>query len=172
MTTFIAKLVERILCVLLAVLFCQFPSYLDQYTNRLSGHIGELSLVIQQIEQLARNGNKSVEQYIKKFSNSSDVDFKSQGALLQNILDRKTLLQQMYTKLISAPVWKKPLIFVTSLDPSIAMQSVSFFKPSLVISFESAVYAFLGILAGIGLFKLIALVISALWRPQKLSNVS
>lgn len=172
MAKIIGKLLERVLCVILAALFCQFPSYLNQYTTRLSGHIGELSLIYRQIEELANSNNKSVEQYVKKFSKSTDDDFKSQSVLLQNIIDRKSMLQQTYANLISASIWKKPFIFATTLDSSIAMQTINLFKPGLVLSLESAVYAFLGILTATALFKLVCTILSGLFRSRNQSSLT
>jgi hypothetical protein len=57
----------------------QIPEFIQQYTQRLAGHVNELYRLLNQMRQVASYSNKTLDQYIQKFITSSDPDFARQG---------------------------------------------------------------------------------------------
>ena len=51
----ISKILDRVVCVVSALLFTQIPIYINQYLNVLSGRLGEAKTVYSEMEQAARN---------------------------------------------------------------------------------------------------------------------
>lgn len=138
-------IVGKAIAVASALVFCQVPQFIQQYTNRLAGHVGELKYQIELLHKAAALSGKSLDQYMNRFLSSSDIDFSQQGFFMQNMVDRYQSLQTSLQSLQEASIGAKPFVFLFHVNYEIAKNALHDFKPGLAFTVESAVYALVGI---------------------------
>jgi len=139
------ELILKGLYVFAALLFLQIPTFIQQYTHELSGHVAELTLQISAIEKAAQSGGKTTAEYIHKFAANSDQDFSSQGLLMQNMLARFKKLSYSLSSLSAASPLMKPWVFANQVDLQIMQNTASKFQVGITLSFEGLLYAFSGL---------------------------
>lgn len=137
-------IVDRFFAVAGAFIGSQIPVYMQQYTQRLSGHLAELSHWIQEMTKVAALSEKSLEQYIEKFIQSSDPDFSRQGELMQAVVQRWEDFSQTLHHLAEAPVYSKAFVFFSEIKYEIARHTVYQFQPGISLTLEGMAYALAG----------------------------
>lgn len=169
---FFYHLLDRFFVVFGAFIGSQIPEFFQQYTQRLAGHVAELSYQVDGLKKIASISGKTLDQYIHKFMINSDPDFVRQGEFMDGILIRWQELNQALFKLTQASIWEHPFVFLKEMDYSIARSTYQSFQPGLNLSTEGFLYACLGILAGYGFYHLIVkgLVAGWNWIQFKLNN--
>ncbi|QLH35042.1 MAG: DUF2937 family protein [Parachlamydiaceae bacterium] len=150
--SWIGGLIDRIFAVAGALILSQFPLFMQQYQQQLTGHISELQLQINSMRNAALLTGKSLKQYILKFLQSEDLDFKHQGEILNNMLQRYDHLLQGQQALQEAPFYAKPILFVRYLDLDIARSTWAKFEVGFPLNPEGFFYAILGILLGLAIY--------------------
>lgn len=161
------KIIDRLCIVAGAFLGSQIPQFMQQYTQRLAGHVAELHHLLEQLRKTASNSQKSLDQYVQKFVSSPDADFASQGAFMQGILQRWDELNQALVQLSQSPAWTRPFVFFKELQPDIAQSTFATFQPGINLNLEGLCYAGIGILIGWAFFQLISKCFSAFWSFLK-----
>ena len=153
MKAFFDRTFDRIICVIVAFLFCQFPQLVQQYELRLAGHVAEASRQMLLLENSAKLGGKTLDEYIRKFLSQQDVDFVHQGEVMQNIQDRYLDLTKALTSLESSKVWAKPFLFFYHIHSEIFQETLQTFTFGLSVTLESAIYALIGVIIGALLYR-------------------
>jgi len=161
----VLKIIDRIFAVIGALLFSQLPLYMLYYTQQLQGHVAELKLQVDAMGHAAAQTGKSLHQYVLKFLSSTDADFNSQGHFMQGMIDRFDSLSTGLQALHNASVWERPYVFFKYFNIEIAKSTWSHYKVGVPLSFEGAIYALFGILAGLALFFLLKRLLSAALSP-------
>src|ERR1700679_1329642 len=100
----IGSLLDRLCVVIGAFIGSQIPQFMQQYTQRLAGHVDALQRLLNQLRQMASLSNKTLEQYIQKFKDTSDSDFVHQGEFMQGILSRWEDLHQALDRLTQGSI--------------------------------------------------------------------
>lgn len=150
---------SRILAVVIAVSFAQFPVYYAQYLQTLAGARQEASLRYQELLREAGTLNLGAEDFIIRHEENSDPVFQASGRIHRSTLARFIKLDAAWQTLSAAPLLEKPMSLLRHFDRSIA--SAVRFTPGLPLTLEAACYA----LAGIVLAWLISLAFGALLLP-------
>jgi hypothetical protein len=146
-------LFDRIFSVGGAIVFSQFPQFMQQYTQRLSGHLSELDLQVKLMQNAAEASSLSLNAYIQKFLQSnSEPAFNRQGEIMQQVMDRFQNLSAALKSFQDASLYKRPFVFITHLNGDIAGDTWTTFQPGIPTTLEGLVYAFVGMLAGIIFF--------------------
>lgn len=149
----IKKVIDRVFAAAGAIFFAQFPQFIQQYTQDLSGHVGELSYQVSLLEQSAELSHKNLSALIAKFTNSTDFDYARQGELMQNLIDRFENLKYSLDALNHASIFTKPFTFLRYADSRVFKETVEQFQWGFSFTSETLIYAFLGTLAGYGVFQ-------------------
>ncbi|MDR3625175.1 MAG: DUF2937 family protein [Chlamydiales bacterium] len=139
---------DRLFSLVGALLFMQIPQFMQQYTYLLQGHVSELHIQVKQIEQVAKVSHKSLGEYIQKFVSSNDIDFSSQGVLLQKLVERMQEMTSSLKSLQEASIWAKPFIFFKQIDLGIFNETLAAFRLGVYLSLESLVYMLVGLCFG------------------------
>src|SRR5262249_34981594 len=87
--------------------------------------------------------------------------FHAQGELMQNMIQRWHLLSEGLTSLQKSIFWERPLIFFQYFDREVAVDTYRGFEPSVPLTLEGGLYALVGLLLGMGLFRLFRAVFSS-----------
>ncbi len=148
-------LMDRIFMLLGAVVGSQFPEFMQQYTQRLSGHAAELSQLIAKLTEMASLSNKTLDQYIYKFLSSPDPDFINQGEFMKAVVNRWQELNVSLHSLADATLWNKPYYFFKYMNYPIADTTMHSFKPGINLTVEGLCYAILGMVCAYVLYQLV-----------------
>jgi hypothetical protein len=158
-------LCDRICSVAGAIVFSQFPQFLQQYSQRLSGHMNELSLQVGLMQQAASQLGLSLQEYTEKFlANGTDPVFEKQGRIIQQLTERYQDLTLAYNSLQNASIYKRPFVFIANLKTDIALDTWNSFQPGIPTTLEGLVYAFVGMLFGITCFYTLRQLLKAIFR--------
>jgi hypothetical protein len=152
----IGNLLDRLCVVAGAFIGSQIPEFMQQYTQRLAGHVDELQRLLNQIRQVATYSNKTLEQYIQKFISSSDPDFVHQGEFMQGMLVRCDELYQSLIHLMHSSMWMRPFTFFKELQYDIAHSTFVSFQPGINLSLEGLCYAGMGVGLGWACYQMIS----------------
>jgi Protein of unknown function (DUF2937) len=149
-------ILDRVSAVIGAFIGSQIPEFMQQYTQRLAGHVDELQRLVNQMRQVASYSNKTLEQYIHKFISSTDPDFARQGEFMQGMLSRWEELKQTLVHLTYSSAWIRPYIFLKELQYDIAHSTFVSFHPGINLSMEGIFYAGAGIVIGWTFYRMMS----------------
>lgn len=145
----IAKVLSRIFVIAIILLFSQLPVFVDQYEIRLEGHLAESNRQIEAFRTAAAVGGKSLEQYILKFLDQSDTDFKAQGNLMQEAVERNRFLINACEALNKANPLARPVVFIRYVDNQVLKDAWKSFLPGLSLNVNVVVWASIGCIVGL-----------------------
>lgn len=155
MMAWISRWLDRLLAVAGAFVFSQVPAFMQQYTQRLGGHLAELQRHLQELQRLAAASGKSLPQYIAKFANNPDPDFARQGELMQGLVHRYHQLSDSAQQLAQASPLMRPIVFVQHVQADIAKGTFDSFQAAFAFSLEGLLYACAGMMCGYLVYSLI-----------------
>jgi hypothetical protein len=155
MTKWIKPFFERLFSICLALVFLQAPAFMNQYYLILKGHVQELFIQIMKLTDIAGFHQKTLQEYILKFSQSGDPEFKSQGLFLEQLVERYTNLNQALTSLENASIVEKPIIFLKNMDILLVKETWQNFSFTLSFDLQGFVYLLMGFFIGLAIFHLI-----------------
>lgn len=138
-----------------ALIFSQFPMFLQQYQIRLSGHVEELEQQVKAMRHTAELSGKSLSEYIHKFLHSQDFDFVNQGLFMEGMLNRLRSLQNAFQTIQESSVVTKPIEFIVHFKQDIANSTLNTFVPGFSFSLEEFFYILLGIVAGVCVYRIL-----------------
>jgi hypothetical protein len=164
MLSWISFLIDRIFVVLGALLFSQIPNFFVHYTQRLGGHVSELKLQIDKMQQVALKSGKTLPEFIHKFQSYPDADVSLQGSIMQDMTSRYKDLSTAYTSMLEATPLTKPLAFIQHLQWNIAQLTLQDFTWGFSLTLEGAIYAFLGMFFGYLIFSTFSYTIKNLFH--------
>src|ERR1035437_1722684 len=81
-------LLDRALCVIGTIAFSQIPEFMQQYLQRLGGHLDEARRQLQRFQQTATQSGLSLEQLIGQTSVNSDPAVAKLGEVMTGALSR------------------------------------------------------------------------------------
>ena len=81
-------LLDRVLCVAGAILFSQVPEFMQQYLQRLEGHLDEAKLAVERFKDAARQSGMSLDQLITGASQNPDPAMGRLGGVVRTAVAR------------------------------------------------------------------------------------
>lgn len=148
MLPIVGSLLDRVFVVLGAFAFAQAPHFFQAYIQRLGGHMTELKMQMAVLQLSADKSGKTLDQYIHKFLNHSDTDIVAQGEFMDSIVSRFSDISDTYYLMTHSPPLSLPFNFLQSLHLEIAKMTLQDFSMGLDLTFETTIYAIVGM--GIG----------------------
>ncbi len=147
-------LLDRALCVLGAVIFSQAPEFMQQYLQRLGGHLDEARRQLQQFRLAAEQSGLTLGRFIAQTSTNSDTAVAKLGGVMSDSVTRVDTLQLAQDALQNASLWTRPFVFLRNVDSSLAHATWTIFKPAVPTTVEGLVYALCGMIVFIGIYHL------------------
>jgi hypothetical protein len=147
-------LLDRVLCVAGAVLFSQFPEFMQQYLQRLEGHLDEAKLAVERFKDAARQSGMSLDQLVTGASQNPDPAMGRLGGVVRAAVARVDELGAADAALRGASVWSRPFVFLSHVDWGIARATLSIYRPAVPTTAEGALYACVGIIVMLGVYHL------------------
>ena len=145
-------LIDRLLCVVGAVLCSQLPEFIQQYVQRLGGHLDEARRQLGQFQEIAAKSGLTFEQLMAKSRDASEATVARLGQLMHDSAGRVDALAAAEAAIREASVFSRPFVFLHHIDFSIAQATWGVFKPAVPTTVEGIVYAVFGMLLALALY--------------------
>ncbi len=139
-------LIDRLLCVLGAVLLSQGPEFMQQYLQRLGGHLAEARRQVVSYQDAAAHAGVPLEEFIAQTRANPDVGVSHLGGVMSSSIERVATLQAAHDALLAASPWTRPFIFLRHFDFEIARGTWTIYKPAVPVTLEGLLYALAGML--------------------------
>ena len=148
------RLLDRVLCVLGAVLFAQAPEFMQQYLQRLGGHLDEARRQLLQFQQAAAQSGLSLDRLIDHTTASTDPAVAKLSVVMNDAIARVDTLAAAQAAMQNASFWSRPFVFLRHVDLAIAQATWAIFKPAVPTTVEGLAYALFGMLVLIAIYHL------------------
>jgi len=139
-------LIDRLLCVFGAVLFSQGPEFMQQYLQRLGGHLHEAQRQLSLFRGAASQSGGTLEEFIAQTRNNPNAGVVQLSSVMSDALDRTASLQAAHDAIAHSSLWTKPFVFIRHADPEIARATWSAYLPAVPTTIEGLMYALAGML--------------------------
>lgn len=137
---------DRLLCVVGGALFSQLPEFIQQYLQRLGGHLDEARRQLEQFQNVAAQSHVSLHQFIVQTQGSNEPTVAQLGRVMQATVERVHDLAAAEAAIRGASLFTRPWEFFRHLDFSIAHATWAVFKPAVPTTVEGLGYAVIGVL--------------------------
>jgi hypothetical protein len=144
-------LLGTILAAAAGLCFAQLPAFIQQYLQRLGGHVDEAQLSLTQI----LDGESA-----------RALDAPTLEVLTVSLQQRVTALEAGEQAISGASASVRPFVFLREFDFDIAAATLRVFEPALPLSFAGLIYALTGIVAGWLLYELFKAPVGMLARRR------
>lgn len=145
-------ILDRILCVIGTVVFSQAPEFMQQYLQRLGGHLDEARRQLAQFQHVATESGLSLDQLIRQTSANADPATARLGGVMNAAVARVDDLAAAQSAIQQASIWERPFAFLRHVDTSIANATWEIYKPAVPTTVEGLVYALIGMFVLLGLY--------------------
>jgi hypothetical protein len=144
---------DRILAVVFALLLSQAPGFYEAYMVRLAGHVAEAQKNVAGWETVAAAGGfMRVRDLEHAYMGGEEAHLVATAGKVRGDLERLAELDGALTALREASLWQRPWVLVREADPDIVAAAATDFIPSFPLTLEAGLYAFMGMLLGIGFY--------------------
>ncbi len=137
-------LIDRLLCVAGAVAFSQVPEFIQQYVQRLGGHLDEARRQLGQFSETAAKSGLSLDQLIHATSATADPAVARLGTVIRDSSARVAVLSADESAIRAANLFDRPFVFLHHADPEIVRATWGIFRPAVPTTFEGLIYALAG----------------------------
>jgi hypothetical protein len=137
---------DRVLCVLGTVAFSQIPEFMQQYLQRLGGHLDEARRQLRKFQEAAEQSGLTLDRLITQTGSNADPAVAKLGGVMSESVLRVEELHAAQNALTSASLWERPFVFLRNMDPEIARATWQIFKPAIPTTVEGLLYAAAGML--------------------------
>ncbi len=160
-------LIDRLLCVLGAVLFSQLPEFMQQYLQRLGGHLDEARRQLDQFREVAAKSGLTLDQLVARSQANPEEAVARLGRLMQDTVARVDALAGAEAAIRHASILTRPFVFLRHVDLAIARGTWSIFKPAVPTTLEGLLYAGLGVLVVLAIYHgAVRLPVRRAWRRR------
>ena len=147
-----AGLLDRALCVFGAIIFSQVPEFMQQYLQRLGGHLDEARRQLAQFQATATQSGLTLDRFIAQTTANAEPSVARLGGVMTETVARVESLAAAQSALEHASLWSRPFIFLARLDLPIARATWGIFKPGVPTTLEGLVYALAGMLVMLAVY--------------------
>jgi hypothetical protein len=147
-------LLDRALCVIGAVVFSQVPEFMQQYLQRLGGHLDEARRQLLHFQQVAAQSGLSLDRLIDQTTANADPAVAKLSAVMKEAITRVDTLATAQAAIHDASLWSRPFVFLRHADLGIVRATWAIFKPAVPTTAEGLAYALLGMLVLMAIYHL------------------
>jgi Protein of unknown function (DUF2937) len=137
-------LLDRVLCVGGAVVFSQIPEFMQQYLQRLEGHLDEARLQVERFKAAAAQAGMTLDQMIAGTGQNPDPAMARLGGVIRSSVARVDELSAADAALRHASLWTRPFAFLEHADWGIARATWAIYRPAVPTTAEGFLYAAVG----------------------------
>ena len=145
-------LIDRLLCVIGAVVCSQLPEFIQQYLQRLGGHLDEARRQLEQFQTVAAKAGLTLQQLVANSLASTEPTVARLGGVMRDTAARVDALAAADTAIRHASMFTRPLVFVRHVDLGVARATWTIFRPAVPTTAEGMIYAAVGVLLALALY--------------------
>lgn len=135
-----------------AVGLSQFPEYAQQYKQRLSGAVEELSWVVAQFDADAANLGMTRSEALQNLQNSSALAQARAGSMSDVILRYERLSRDLAILNKAASIYA-PRNILRFTEQKLARDTLSAFKPAIPFTLQGVLFGAVGFALGYGVWR-------------------
>ncbi|MGP6085816.1 DUF2937 family protein [Antarctobacter jejuensis] len=147
-----------------AVGLSQFPEFSQQYLQRLGGAVDELERQVTRYEGDAAQQGMPLDAYLVALANEGEMAETQAGNMAADIARYERLSEALSTLEGAGPFMRARLAFDAAPDRDVARRAMEVFKPAVPATFEGAVFAGTGFVAGWAVLALGFAILRRSWR--------
>jgi hypothetical protein len=130
------------------------PEFMQQYLQRLEGHLDEARLVVSRFRDAAAQSGMSLEQLVAGTARNPDPSMGRLGGVIRDAVGRVADLAAADDALRHASAWSRPFVFVAHMDQGIARATLAIYKPAVPTTAEGLTYAAFGMVVVLAFYHL------------------
>ncbi|WP_353519002.1 DUF2937 family protein [Thalassotalea sp. SU-HH00458] len=151
MITFLNTLVDRCMFTLTFILGVQLPEFINQYIQRLSGHLEESKQQLSSYQALAEQYfNGEISLLIKQYKENSEPMIVDSAKVIEQLLQRTEYLANHLSSLNTNDYFQQLTQFALNFDPQLLKKTAEFYQLAIPLTINAlstgAVIAFLFVL--------------------------
>jgi len=136
----ISGVFDRCLFTLTFILGLQLPEFIQQYSQRLSGHLNEASSQLSEYQLIAdRHFGGSLTSMINKYLINSEQSIKETANIINLTSTRVTDLQNHLLNIQEAEYAKRVYYFVTQFDQSMVQATIEQYQLAIPLSLPALI---------------------------------
>lgn len=138
--SFINSIIDRCIFTVLFIVGVQLPEFIQQYSQRLAGHLDEAKTQLKQFQQLADDHYQgSIQLLVKNYRENQDPVIVDTATVVEHLLTRVNLLNEHLHRLIDTPYLDKIKYFLLNVDLNIAQQTANIYTLAIPIEINALV---------------------------------
>ncbi|MDN3651395.1 DUF2937 family protein [Thalassotalea ponticola] len=138
MITFLFRLADKLIFACSAVAAMQLPALMQQYTQRLAGHLAEANYQLEQYQSIADNHYQSnLSSLVVAYRDNSDAAIRQTGELVYQLIDRVSVLTDKVNALTEKDYLTRLYYFVSDIEPDVLRATIQDFEPSLPLTVQA-----------------------------------
>lgn len=126
----------------------QGPEFVQQYMQRLGGHIDELSAYITRLDEDANQSGISRQKALDEFTRYNSLFLQSRGRDAQFMVARHDRLTLQQSTLVEAGPFERLAVFAQNYDTEIAAATMSTYRPAIPATAEGFLLGAVGFFFG------------------------
>lgn len=140
MFTFVQHTFDRIIFAVNFILAMQLPGFIQQYSQRIAGHLDEAKYQLNNYQLIAdQHYQGDLLLMVNRYQINSDPGIRSSGDLIMNLIDRITYLSEQVEHLLHGDYFYKIFFFVKEIDFSIARATLTDYQLTVPLHFNAIV---------------------------------
>lgn len=167
----IYQLIDKVVFFIAALCGMQIPEFIQQYRQRLGGHLAEAESHLAGYQGLADESfGGDIRQLTQVFLAKSDETVRRTGEFVLDLVNRVEYLKSSSSGLNDADLLDQMLYLATRIDRDIAMATLQQYKPGVPLTYDAAIYAlFLGLIASliVSAFRWVIMTVFSLFLPSR-----
>ncbi len=149
------SIILTLISLICGLALSQFPEFEQQYRQRLSGVVDELSKIVAQFDADARQFGLSRDVALERYRESADDFLNVQGKNMEEVITRYDSLSAHEAEMEEASQFKRLWVFARDRDMELAKDTAEIYEPALPITPEGLAHAAGGFFAGWGIFGIL-----------------
>ncbi len=126
----------------------QVPEFVQQYTQRLGGHLDALVQQLTELDERAADAGLDRNAYVAALRRSDDPNAVREGNYLATLPARLDRVETAYLGIRTAPSWSRGITFFRYYEPNVADAAWQDFRPAIPASMEGVGYGGAGFVLG------------------------
>jgi hypothetical protein len=127
---------------------------MQQYLQRLEGHLDEARLAVDRFRDAASQSGMTLDQLVASSAKNPDPSMGRLGSVVQAAVARVDELSANDTALRGASIVAKPFVFFEHMNPDIARATLKIYRPAVPTTPEGFIYAGIGIIVILAIYHL------------------
>lgn len=168
MLTLINTIADRCFFTITFILGVQLPEFMQQYQQRLAGHLSEAQLQLSQFEAIAQQHFEgSVVTMISRYKENNEASIVSTGELIENLMMRTQYLTRHLEELIADDYLQSVYRFILHIDRQIAAGTAEQFAMAIPLTLPALATGATLAISSLILKELLVIAVKCPFRAKK-----